>query len=301
MASSVKDRPELLREIVQKAGERMLADLRTKLVAHRGEAGRSREAAVREFLIGQLPQSLEVSSGFAFDVAGRVSRQLDLVVSHREAGGTYDIGGGTKYFRIESVVGVGQVKSVITSRRELWEAFENLESVANLDRSAEGAARCLRSGEAIDHREVYHHRVFTFLLVAEPGLSADTCREVLIDFALTHCDYVWPNLVLFLDSHLLTYHCDDGVCPNAAHARGVTLVKDDGLNLVRFVRFLADALVATAPAYAAHSRYLPGIFPAEGSDTWYSTFHEEGEPPPLVSQWRGGSWPSYATARDESE
>lgn len=285
MSNASPAKPDLL-GIIATAGEHLRADLRARLISHKGELGRAREATVREFLKAQLPRNLEISTGLVFDVNGNVSDQLDIVISDPATGGAYLTPGDITLFRAESALAAGQVKSTIGSKKELWSAFDNLRSVSYLDRSAGGKAVCLRTGEPIRPSQVHNHRIFTFLFVASGSLSPATCREVLLDYVAYHQEpHQWPNLVFFLDSCFVTFACYHGICPNALDAYGITLLEEDGLNLARFVRFLVDGVVATSPAYTTHASYLPGLFPAAKADIFYSTFHEEGEPPPLISNW----------------
>jgi hypothetical protein len=47
---------------------------------HSGEAGRSREIAVREFFSSNLPSAIGVKEGFVIDSKGGVSKQSDLLL-----------------------------------------------------------------------------------------------------------------------------------------------------------------------------------------------------------------------------
>lgn len=71
---------ELL-DLLHSAGTRMKQDLNERLTSHPGELGRNREEVIRQFLRYYLPRRFEISHGFAFDSAGGISKELDLIVA----------------------------------------------------------------------------------------------------------------------------------------------------------------------------------------------------------------------------
>ena len=54
--------------------------IRRDYPTHSGEAGRSREIAVREFFSSNLPSAIGVKEGFVIDSKGGVSKQSDLLI-----------------------------------------------------------------------------------------------------------------------------------------------------------------------------------------------------------------------------
>src|SRR5450432_2243007 len=147
------------------AGKRMRADLAERMVAHPGELGTGREEIIRRFLRAYLPTRFDVSTGFVFDSKGNVSKQLDIVIANALVCPRFETVGGNRFYPCESVVAVGQVKSSLTSDAALSSALANLESVKDLDRSADGRAFDAQRGETIDHLNNHLHQIFTFLLI----------------------------------------------------------------------------------------------------------------------------------------
>src|SRR5690349_21683972 len=212
-------------QLLSAAGRRMADELRERLVPHRGEQGAARETVIRDFLRAQLPLRFELSSGFVFDAQGNVSDQLDIIIADTMIAPRFEAAGGVRFYPCESVVAVGQVRTNADSKRKTWDAFCNLRSVAQLDRSADGRATCDGTSEPIDYKGNHLHRIFTFLFVIDGALDGETMREVVFDYATRSEPHLWPNLVFTLDRYIVTFHCEDGVCPNTAHARGVSLVR----------------------------------------------------------------------------
>src|ERR1700692_1094214 len=137
--------------MLKSAGKRMRDDLAERMVEHPGEIGAGREEIFRRCLRAYIPSRFEVSTGFAFDSKGNVSKQLDIVIANALVCPRFETVGGNRFYPCESVVAVGQVKSSLTSDTALQGALENLESVKALDRSANGRAFDADRGEPIDH------------------------------------------------------------------------------------------------------------------------------------------------------
>jgi len=169
----------------------------------------------------------------------------------------------------------------LTSRRDLSDALENLESVKALDRSANGKAFDDVYREVIDHTNNYLHQIFTFLLVTGKVLAGDTVREELLQHTQMHSPHLWPNVILALEQFLVTYCCLDGVCPNTMHARGITLqlTEDKPGLLMRFFLLLGGAIEVTRVSGLPYWQYL-GDANRWNGDVWHSTL---GDPPPLLS------------------
>jgi hypothetical protein len=269
-----------LAELLTRSGERMSHDLTERLVPHRGEQGAARENVVREFLRSHLPSRFDVSSGFVFDSHGAVSSQIDIIVADAMVTPRFEVAGGVRFYPCESVVAVGQVKTHCDSRRKAWDALCNLRSVSTLDRSAGGRALCDRSGVPIDHKREHLDRIFTFLLVIDKVLDADSMREVILEYVQRSDSHTWPSIVFALGRYLATYACDDGVCPNTIHARGISVARDeDGNNaLLQFYVFLSQAIVSTRVARMSSWHHL-GNAASPNAEVIYSV---RDDPPPFL-------------------
>ena len=274
--------------LLKSSGERMRLDLRERLVAHPGELGAGREEIIREFLRAYLPKRFEVSAGFAFDCHGHVSQQLDVIIANTLVCPRFETAGGTRFYPCESVLAVGQVKSSVTSVDELQAALGNLESAKALDRSAGGKAMDTGTGEEIDHRRNYLHQIFTFLFVSGEALAKETVHEELVSYVMSHDAHVWPNVIFALDKYLATYCCDDGVCPNPMHARGVAMqpASETDEILMRLYLLLGRAIDVTRSASLPYWEYLQSVT-TWSARVYYASGADDPNPPPYLSSISG--------------
>src|SRR5581483_10883550 len=212
-----------LTTMLNEAAARMRSGLESQLVPHRGERGTGREVVLRRFFTDHLPKRFAVDTGFVVDHSGACSDQLDIVILDANVCPLFVDAGDRRFFPVEAVVGVGQVRSSATSRGEWKSALDNLESVKRLDRSGEGQSIDMLHGEMLDHTSNHLHQVFSFLFVCGKTLAANTAREFLLEYLGDREPHLWPNICFALDRYLLTFCCDHGVCANPMDARGLTL------------------------------------------------------------------------------
>ena len=206
---------------------------------------------------------------------------MDVVISDATVAPRFAGAGGVRLFPCETVVAVGQVKTKITSDAELLGALRNLRSATNLDRSGEGVAFSRRTASVLDHVENHLDRIFSFVFITGRALSSEAVRALLIRCAHVWPPHQWPNLICAFEKFLVTYACDDGVCPNTMHARGVAVVEAEPQdNLIRFFLMLARAVTVTNVAFIEYGRYLEGTYEIAPSDIAYAA---TADPPPLLS------------------
>jgi hypothetical protein len=262
------------------AGKRMREDLAERMVEHPGELGVAREEIIRRFLRAYLPARFEISTGFVFDSKGNVSKQLDIIIANALVCPRFETAGGIRFYPCESVVAVGQVKSSLTSDAELQRALANLESVKELDRSADGRAFDADRQETIDHLNNHLHQIFTFLLISGKAIKDSTMQTSFMDRVLVTAPHVWTNIVFALDQYLITFHCKDGVCPNPMDARGIALQRaspEDEL-LMRFYLLLGQAIEVTRVSSLPHWEYL------SAAKVWNVEIHVANPEIPLLAK-----------------
>jgi hypothetical protein len=162
-------------------------------IAHPGESGRARENILRDFIARLLPTAYEASTGFVFNSAGEISRQIDLVIYRRDYAPVLEIG-GIKHFMVEAVSAVIEVKAAIESREVLVDALENIRGVKALDRTAGGSNYVLRGNQQhgpVDADE-FTQQIFG-AIVTERSLSRATLLSEWSAFLGTHPRREWPN------------------------------------------------------------------------------------------------------------
>ena len=95
---------------------------------HPGEFGTWRESLLRELLSTFLPEAYGVSQGFIVAPDGEVSKQCDVIIYVRYYTPAIRTPEQQRFFPVESVVAVGEVKSVIEGAA-LRDALEKLVAV----------------------------------------------------------------------------------------------------------------------------------------------------------------------------
>jgi hypothetical protein len=279
-----------LLKLLESAAENMTKNLRRRLVTHSGELGTAREQIIREFLKAHLPKKFDVSTGFAFDCAGNISRQLDIVIFDADACPRFEIPGGKFLFPCEAIVAVGQIKSAMTSIKQFRSAVKNLISVKSLDRSVNGTAYDSRYDEKLSPLENHLHQIFTFIFVTGNAMNSHKVGQTLLEDSFDIPVQHLPNVILALDRYLITYCCDHGVCPNPMHARGVAVQTAEKPSdvFLRFYLLLGQALNVTRTSGLPYWEYL-STYHHLPADVLYSTYCTPEMPPPYLGQWNGGS------------
>ena len=288
-----------LADMLSRAGARMASELKDRLVPHPGEQGVAREEIIRQFLRTHLPKGFDISSGFVFDVNGEVSQQADIIIADSLVSPRFEVSGGVRFYPCESVVAVGQVKSKVTSRKELWDAFCNLRSVGLLDRTAGGRAVCERTGNPLDHKSNHQHRIFSFIFVIDRALSAELAQETLLECIHRSGPHLWPNMIFALNKYMITYCCDNGVCPNTLDARATAIIRSiiPGDDLIRFYTFLSQAINHTSISRVSSWAHLEKAVPLD-AELMYSSVDA---PPPYLSSLEMFDWGTPYDDSDDEE
>lgn len=81
---------------------------------HPGECGQFREAIVRDFLRFFIPGRVAVSNGFVITAHDDVSGQCDLIAFDANATPLIESGERQRFFPVESVCAIGEVKSIVS-------------------------------------------------------------------------------------------------------------------------------------------------------------------------------------------
>lgn len=184
----------------------------------------------------------------------------------------------------ECVVSVGQVKSSLTSLDKFKSALDNLQSVKELDRSANGESYDTRFGEFLNNEENHLHQIFTFLFVIGKSLSPNAVKEELTERVQASNPHIWTNVIFSLDNYLITYCCDAGICPNPMDAYGIAIQKEstDVNILLKFYKMLGAASDITRTSGMPYWKYLSNL------GTWDAEvyFSTADDPPPSLVEIR---------------
>ncbi len=136
MASDVflalmREQVDVFRAAFSTTSTEVFFDTATGRLRHTGEYGTFRESIVRDFLKFVVPRSLDMSTGFVITSMNKVSTQCDVVIFDSRSTPLYVEGDRQRFFPIECVYGIGEVKSTL-SRSELALALNKLAKIKQM-------------------------------------------------------------------------------------------------------------------------------------------------------------------------
>lgn len=184
-------------------------DSKRNNLKHPGEFGTYREAITTDFLSAFLPQRFQIDSGFIVNAEGRVSRQIDIVVYDSALAPPLESKQRQRFFPIESVVAIGEVRSDLTKER-LVDGLQRLSEVKRM-RNGAGSAPTQRwwgiNKSEYDPATIPFDQIFTFLVCSKIdfGLSStmkSTFDEIYGQFGF----HQRHNSILSLTDGLIYYH-----------------------------------------------------------------------------------------------
>ncbi|WP_373528534.1 DUF6602 domain-containing protein [Nostoc sp.] len=203
---------------------------RSSHIHHPGDLGAIREEILRDFLskTGYLPLKYGVSKSSVRVVSqtGHQTEQIDIAIYDALNSPTLVSYSSLAFLAIESVYGVIQVKSTISSQEDVDHGLKNIASFKGLEGAEER---------------------FGILFVYEcKKLKWVTLVKSVEKFMLQNSPSVWPNFIVILNQGLIL-PCEDGLLPSTVQghyfrnsdARSisklrVTAVPDTGSTLFRF-------------------------------------------------------------------
>lgn len=92
---------------------------------HSGEYGMYREAVIKEFLQFFTPGYYDISEGFIITPNNKISTQCDIIIYDRENTPLIQNGDKQRFFPVETVVGLEEVKSIL-SKNDFKKAINKL-------------------------------------------------------------------------------------------------------------------------------------------------------------------------------
>lgn len=167
-------------------------------IAHPGEFGAYREGLVKEFLQLFVPERLQVGSGFAINASEQVSPQLDIILYDPAVTPKFENSSHQRFFPIESICGVGEVKSILRTKNDLRDALERLWQVKRMAMNV--------------HQRVNQERTkvkvpFSFLFCEKITATPEEVNRWFVEIYKQH-DVVkehWHNVIATIYSGLFKY------------------------------------------------------------------------------------------------
>jgi hypothetical protein len=176
----------------------------TQRLTHSLEYGMMRESICKDFLKFIIPSGLEIQDGFIISTTDSVSTQCDLVIFDSRNTPLYETGKKQRFFPVETVVGIGEVKSVL-SKQDFKTAINKLARIKKIRKDNKTPSIIKRKTyEPFNNYKHPFDQLFSFII----------CEK--LDFKLSNLPAEFNTLydsdIEYNDRHNLILSIDDGLC-----------------------------------------------------------------------------------------
>ncbi|MEZ5007523.1 MAG: DUF6602 domain-containing protein [Chitinophagales bacterium] len=184
---------------------------------HSSEFGSYREESCKEFLSFFVPKTYGIDSGFIITPNNEVSSQCDIIIYDKSNTPLIKSSGLQKFFPIETVVAVGEVKSTVNSVKELDRYLEKLSKMKEYRKSllyptyvkkekkmSESLGKEMKDkfNPNINPRD----QITTFLICKNFNFDCNDLESKINEKNIVAEDK--HNMVLSLEDGLLAYECE---------------------------------------------------------------------------------------------
>ena len=179
---------------------------------HPGEFGSYRERVCKDLIRTVIPMRLDIGNGFIFSAKGNVSHQCDLIVYDRNNTPLIETEDKQRFFPIETVVAVGEVKSDI-SKTALGDALNRLKEIKEIRFDVESPSYifCRKSGSMPYNPKIMPcHQVFTFLICEKFAFNSDNLHNEIDDLYNNAEAHLRHNMILSIADGTMMYDSDEG-------------------------------------------------------------------------------------------
>ncbi|MDA0130693.1 hypothetical protein OH458_21755 [Vibrio sp. MarTm2] len=253
----------------------LFLDEATGRLIHPGEFGMHRESCIRNFLGAFLPDIYGVSQGFIIGQDGIVSHQCDVIIYHKQYSPYFHTPEGQRFFPIECVIAVGEVKSKVNGAI-LDDALQKLSCVKIMREKISSAviASCRpnRPRDFNPHNDI-RDQIVTFLICDEVecsgGLLAERVKKTWDSSKPRHR----VNLITSIKSGTYLYKLSDArpyMYPTDPDGNTLPVQlrtpKSPNSHIALFVRYLTMAIEDTTVLYPELTLHLKGQLSCEVVD-----------------------------------
>ncbi len=157
--------PNRINGVIKARLEGLIAQIEeSKQVSHASTKGTLREKYLIDFLQNILPQNYTVTGGFICDVLGKISPQIDLILSDTSTIPSIAFTGDVSLIPIEAAIGIVEVKSTLKK-----EDYNQLKKQSDAIRSMRPCT------EFSPEQTIFGIRMFVFAYESE--LSIDSIKD----------------------------------------------------------------------------------------------------------------------------
>lgn len=180
-------------------------DEKSHKLIHPGEFGSYRERITRQFLSYFLPSRFSMNDGFILNSSGEVSTQCDIVIYDSEETPAIKTDQLQRFYPIETVYAVGEVKSVLTLV-EFEKALQKLMNIKKMRFKTKLKFPTKPSNikhEELDLENCEHHNIVSFLV----------CQKLAFDPLELNgkFNYIYNNLNTVPFRHNIILSIEDGL------------------------------------------------------------------------------------------
>ena len=173
---------------------------------HPGEYGTYRERIFRDLIKKFIPEKYDIGTGFIITSNGSVSTQCDLIIFDKENTPILE-NENQRFFPIESVVGVVEVKSILT-KSEFKDALLKLSSIKQLRNEAKGPY-VFKDGNqnlSFDTKKNPRDQIATFLICEKFNFKMEKeINDIFKNIYKNTDKSLFHNMILSLKDGLVCY------------------------------------------------------------------------------------------------
>jgi len=201
---------------------------------HAGEFGLYRENLAKKWLKMYVPERLEFASGFVITSKNRISTQCDLILYDKNVTPKIENSDNQKFYPIETVAGVIEIKSDISSIAELNEHLVKLAQIKKLREDIVNPDPYYRGSFDTPFNSLLNpfDNIFTILICNKLKFALDINQINYGEISPRH----YHNLILSLQDGLVNY-----VTPNGTANLPFSYINDK-VNRFNFLKRNSDDL-----------------------------------------------------------
>lgn len=212
-----REKADFFESSFSKTSRSLFYDENKKSFTHPGEFGIYREKICKDFLRFFIPQRLEIEDGFVISSNGETSTQCDLVIYDKSSTPLIQSNELQKFFPIETVVGVGEIKSKL-SFSGLKEALGKLSEIKKIRQNINNPLFIYPSHKRKDKYNPDNSnedQIFTFLICEKFEFNyfhlVDQFKDIYKDIR----DVYKHNLILSVEDGLIFCYLEgeESPCP----------------------------------------------------------------------------------------
>jgi hypothetical protein len=248
-------------------------DEKSNQLIHSGEYGRLRESLVRDLLRNFLPDIYGISQGFIVTPNGEVSSECDIIVYARQFTPTLRTPEQQRFFPIESVIAVGEVKSIADTSK-LREALRKLvhikEMRAQLKKPAIAWTYFTHSHDKYTPLDFLQDQIGTFLVAESVTCPRAVLAQLLRETAEEKHPSFQVNLIVDIKNYLAVYEDTNNkpwmyavdvdeqrhIIPKALPSMLVTPKNDRPQHLKLFLHYLELIITRTTILHPELTQYF---------------------------------------------